>query len=222
MYFVQSFLHRKAHNMLALSHDPNFKTLGFINTLLRLAMSKHQRLWKIIIISHWCLWSWRVEVNDFWLISTQQIKILMLQTILISSRLQLLKYFWKLFFPFASFQSILRMWSVNWNARMYMRACFQKWGSLHDNVMKFQKSNKDKMDSFTCKIIFTILANIPETLHNYPYPNIEFRKGKWKRMLPWKRCQIHKSHLEEVHMHGIYVICMISYVMGEISCIWHK
>jgi hypothetical protein len=38
--------------MLALSHDPNFKTLGFINTLLTLAMSKHQRFWKIIIISH--------------------------------------------------------------------------------------------------------------------------------------------------------------------------
>jgi hypothetical protein len=54
-----------------------------------------------------------------------------------------------------------------------MRACFQKWGSLHNNVVKFQKSNKDKMDSFTCKIIFTILANIPETLHDYPYPNIE-------------------------------------------------
>jgi hypothetical protein len=67
-----------------------------------------------------------------------------------------------------------------------MRACFRKWGSLHDNVVKFQKSNKDKVDSFTCKITFTILVNIPKTLNDYPYPNIECRKGKGKGCLHGK------------------------------------
>jgi hypothetical protein len=93
LYFVQSYIGRRPTICWFFHMNPILKLFASLIPCFTMAMSKHQRLWKMIIISHWCLCSWSVEVNDFWLISTKVIKILMLQTILISSRLEPLKIF---------------------------------------------------------------------------------------------------------------------------------
>jgi hypothetical protein len=103
LYFVQSYIGRRPTICWFFHMNPILKLLVLLIPCFTMAMSKHQRLWKIIIISHWCLCSWSVEVNDFSLISTQVIKILMLQTILISSRLEPLKIFLETIFFFCLF-----------------------------------------------------------------------------------------------------------------------
>jgi hypothetical protein len=63
----------------------------------------------------------------------------MLQTILISSRLEPLKIFLETNFFFCLFSINLENVKCQFEMVVHMRACFQKWGSLHDNVVKFQQ-----------------------------------------------------------------------------------
>jgi hypothetical protein len=118
----------------------------------------------MIIISHWCLCSWSVEVNDFWLISTQVIKILMLQTILISSRLEPLKIFLETIFFFCLFSINLE----NVKCQFEMVGC--TWGHAFKSGIPRMIMLCNFKSQIKTKWIVSLARLHSQSLHTSPKP----------------------------------------------------